>query len=56
MTGFHARTPDELGQVLLRLVDDPALRAEVGARARRVVEERHSMAVRSAPRWQEALA
>jgi glycosyltransferase involved in cell wall biosynthesis len=55
VTGFHARTPDELGQVLLRLVDDAALRAEVGAQARRAVEERHSMAV-LAPRWREALA
>jgi hypothetical protein len=55
LTGFHARTPDALGQTLLALVDDADLRAGVGAQARRVVEERYTMDV-LAPRWQEALA
>jgi glycosyltransferase involved in cell wall biosynthesis len=55
VTGFHARTPDELARVLLALVDDAGMRAAVGAQARAVVEERYSMDA-LAPRWQEALA
>jgi glycosyltransferase involved in cell wall biosynthesis len=55
VTGFHARTPDALGQTLLRLVDDAELRAAVGAQARQVLEARFTMDV-LAPRWQEALA
>jgi hypothetical protein len=54
-TGFHAGTPDSLAQTLVRLVDDPALRASVGAAARAVVEERYSMQA-LAPRWVEALS
>jgi glycosyltransferase involved in cell wall biosynthesis len=55
VTGFHARTPDTLGATLMALVDNPELRVQVGAQARRVVEERYSMDV-LAPRWREALA
>jgi glycosyltransferase involved in cell wall biosynthesis len=54
ITGFHARAPDTLGATLMALVDNPQLRAQVGAQARRVVEERYTMDV-LAPRWQEAL-
>ena len=55
VTGFHARTPDDLARLLVRLVDEPGLRASVGAAARQVVEERYSMEV-LAGAWREALA
>jgi glycosyltransferase involved in cell wall biosynthesis len=55
VTGFHARTPDDLARLLVQLVDDAALRAAVGAAARKVVEERFSMEV-LAVAWREALA
>jgi glycosyltransferase involved in cell wall biosynthesis len=55
VTGFHARTPDELAATLVRLIDDEELRRGVGARAREAVASRYSMEA-LAPRWQEALA
>jgi glycosyltransferase involved in cell wall biosynthesis len=54
VTGFHARTPDQLAQTLVTLVDDPLLRARVGAAARRAVEERYAMPV-AAQQWRAAL-
>jgi hypothetical protein len=54
VTGFHARTPDELAATLLRLVDDDELRLGVGARAREHVAKYSMEAV--VPRWLEALA
>jgi glycosyltransferase involved in cell wall biosynthesis len=53
VTGFHARTPDELASVLVRLIDDEALRLGVGARAREAVSKYSMEAV--APRWRGAL-
>ena len=55
VTGFHARTPDELAAILVRLIDDEELRLGVGARARAEVAAKHSMDA-LAPRWVEALA
>jgi hypothetical protein len=43
-----ARDADELGQQLLRLVDDAALRAQTGEAARRAVLAGHSMEMRAA--------
>jgi glycosyltransferase involved in cell wall biosynthesis len=54
VTGFHASDPAAAARVLVRLVDDPALRAAVGARARREVEERWTMQA-VAPQWERAL-
>lgn len=42
VTGFHARTPEEVREHLLRLVSDEELRTTVGANARRYVEEERS--------------
>jgi hypothetical protein len=53
-TGFHATDPASMGQAILRLVDDPELRATVGMRARQLVEERYSMQA-VIPQWREAL-
>jgi glycosyltransferase involved in cell wall biosynthesis len=55
VTGFHARTPDALAQILVALVDDQEMRAEVGRNARRVLEERYAMPV-VAQQWRTALA
>jgi hypothetical protein len=55
VTGFHARTPEDLARWLVTLVDDAALRTSVGTAAREVVESRYSMEA-LAPRWREALA
>jgi glycosyltransferase involved in cell wall biosynthesis len=54
VTGFHASDPIEIARTVLRLVDDPLLRAAVGGRARRHVEERYTMAA-VAPQWMRAL-
>jgi Glycosyl transferases group 1 len=54
VTGFHASDPIDVARAILRLVDDPLLRAAVGGRARRAVEERHTMAA-VAPQWVRAL-
>jgi glycosyltransferase involved in cell wall biosynthesis len=43
-TGLHATTPDEAREALLTLVDDPALRARLGAAARAYVERERSSA------------
>jgi glycosyl transferase family 1 len=53
-TGFHASDPRSIAGEIVRLVDDADLRAAVGAEARRVVEERYSMAA-VAPQWTRAL-
>ncbi len=44
-TGFHARTPAEWTDRLLRLLGDGTLRARMGAAGRRFVEERFSYPV-----------
>jgi glycosyltransferase involved in cell wall biosynthesis len=54
MTGFHASDPIEIARTILHLVDDPLLRAAVGGRARRRIEERHTMEA-VAPQWIRAL-
>ena len=54
VTGFHASDPIDVARAILRLVDDPLLRAAVGGRARRVVEERYTMQA-VAPQWIRAL-
>jgi len=53
-TGFFADDPPSLRRRLLRLVDDPDLRAATGAAARTVVEQRFSMAA-VAGHWRRAL-
>jgi glycosyltransferase involved in cell wall biosynthesis len=55
VTGFHAATPAEAQRCLELLVSDPALRAEVGARARAHVLEHRSIGVAAAA-WSAALA
>ena len=54
VTGFHASDPIDVARSILRLVDDPLLRAAVGGRARRVVEDRYTMQA-VAPQWIHAL-
>jgi glycosyl transferase family 1 len=54
VTGFHASDPIAVARAILRLVDDPLLRAAVGASARREVEERYTMDA-LAPRWVDVL-
>jgi len=54
VTGFHAETPEEAGDLLLELVRDLKLRLEVGANARAYVEEHRDMSEASA-RWAEVL-
>src|SRR5262245_2241634 len=54
VTGFHAVDPVSMTHAILRLVDDPLLRASVGARAKREVEARYT-AEALAPRWAHAL-
>jgi glycosyltransferase involved in cell wall biosynthesis len=53
VTGFHAVEPVEVARAILRLVDDPLLRAAVGGRAKQRVAERHSMEA-AAPQWLRA--
>jgi glycosyltransferase involved in cell wall biosynthesis len=45
VTGFHAERPEEVEELLLRLVDDPNLRAEVGDNAKRYVADRRDMKI-----------
>jgi glycosyltransferase involved in cell wall biosynthesis len=52
--GFFASTPDEWVAKLGRLLEDPTLRAEVGRRGRRTVEDYFSVE-RQAPRLLEVL-
>lgn len=44
-TGFLASSPEQMTEHLLRLVDDPALRKEVGEAARAYIEEHRTMRV-----------
>jgi glycosyltransferase involved in cell wall biosynthesis len=53
VTGFHAVEPVEVARTIVRLVDDPLLRAAVGGRARLRVAERHSIEA-VAPQWLRA--
>jgi glycosyltransferase involved in cell wall biosynthesis len=54
VTGVHARNPAEAKQALLRLIDDPELRARIGAGAREHVRT-HRSAQAVAPQWERAL-
>jgi glycosyltransferase involved in cell wall biosynthesis len=54
VTGFHARTTDELRETLLRLIDDPALRRRVGGAAREHVRTERSATV-AAQQWAQVL-
>ena len=42
-TGYLASTPDEWAESVARLAENPALRREMGAAGRRLVEERYSV-------------
>jgi glycosyltransferase involved in cell wall biosynthesis len=53
--GFHATNTNEVLELLLQLVDDPSLRLEVGANAKRYVEEHRDMKV-AVHQWQQAAA
>jgi glycosyltransferase involved in cell wall biosynthesis len=53
VNGFHARSPQEVLELLLQLVDEPDLRLEVGANAKRYVEENRDMKV-AVRAWQQA--
>jgi glycosyltransferase involved in cell wall biosynthesis len=53
VTGFHAVAPVDVARTILRLVDDPLLRAAVGGRARREVAARYSIEA-LAPQWLRA--
>jgi glycosyltransferase involved in cell wall biosynthesis len=50
VTGFHATSVDEMREIVLALVDDPALRARVGEQARAYVTEHRRIAV-AAQQW-----
>jgi glycosyltransferase involved in cell wall biosynthesis len=52
VNGFHAASPDEVQDVLLRLVDDPSLRLQVGEAARRYVMEERDMKI-ACRQWEE---
>jgi hypothetical protein len=54
VTGFHASTPEEMGEILHELVTDRALRERVGAAAREYVSE-HRTAQVAAQRWAAVL-
>ena len=54
VTGFHASTPDEMGEILRELVADEPLRKRVGAAAKQYVTE-HRSAVVSAEQWATVL-
>jgi glycosyltransferase involved in cell wall biosynthesis len=54
VTGVHARNPAEAKAALLRLIDDPVLRARIGAAARDHVRT-HRSAQAVAPQWERAL-
>jgi glycosyltransferase involved in cell wall biosynthesis len=52
VTGFHAASPEEAGELVLRLVDDANLRLQVGEAARRYVIEKRDMKV-ACRQWEE---
>jgi glycosyltransferase involved in cell wall biosynthesis len=54
VTGFHASTPAEAGEILRELVADPALRERVGTAAHEYVVE-HRTAQVAAQSWAEVL-
>jgi glycosyltransferase involved in cell wall biosynthesis len=54
VTGFHACTPAEMGEILRELVADPALRERVGAAAHEYVVSRRSIHV-AAQQWAQVL-
>jgi hypothetical protein len=54
VTGFHASTPGEMGEILRELVADPELRDRVGAAAHDYVVEHRSVQV-AAQSWAEVL-
>jgi hypothetical protein len=54
VTGFHASTPAEMGEIVRELVDDEALRLRVGAAAKAYVTEHRSAQV-AAEQWATVL-
>jgi hypothetical protein len=54
VTGFHASTPAEMGEILRELVADEPLRKRVGAAAKQYVTEHRSAKV-SAEQWATVL-
>ena len=54
VTGFHASTPEEMGEILRELVDDEDLRRRVGAAAKAHVTEHRSAQV-AAEQWADVL-
>lgn len=54
VTGFHASTPEEMGEIVRELVDDEALRLRVGAAAKAYVTAQRSAQV-AAERWAQVL-
>jgi hypothetical protein len=54
VTGFHASTPAEMGEILRELVADRDLREQVGAAAREYVTEHRTVQV-AAQSWAEVL-
>lgn len=54
VTGFHARTPSEAGELLEELVSNRKLRLEVGANAKEYVSKHRDMRV-AVRRWVEVL-
>jgi glycosyltransferase involved in cell wall biosynthesis len=55
VTGFHASTPAEAGELMRMLVDDADLRRRVGAQARAYVTEHRSMQV-AVQQWRDVFA
>jgi glycosyltransferase involved in cell wall biosynthesis len=54
VTGFHASTPEEMGEILRELVADAGLRERVGAAAYEHVSQRRTVQV-AAQQWAEVL-
>ena len=54
VTGFHAATPQEMGEILTELVGDPELRRRVGAAAKADVGERRTIQATSR-QWVDVL-
>ena len=54
VTGFHAETPAEMGEILRELVADESLRRNVGAAAKAYVTEHRSAQV-AAQQWADVL-